>query len=136
MEELLNKIQADVKIDKENISNIAKFLTMEALKTAEAFKAIDNNFENINQRLDAITTEVVLLKKISNENLDGFSGKLDGVSGIIDGVSGKVDDVSGKIDDVSGKIDYLTKEVQKIQKVSRYNEEFDNLLKLNKIGIS
>jgi predicted nuclease with TOPRIM domain len=111
MEDLLNKIQSDVQKDKENITNITKFLILEAAKSASAFKKIDSNFESINQRLDAITTEVVLLKKTASETLGG-------------------------VDHVSGKIDLLTQEVQKIQKVSNYSEEYDNLLKLQTIGIS
>lgn len=82
-----------------------KTVLLDTIKYVQkGFKAVDENFEAIDKSLKAIDGKVELLIKESNE---GFG-------------------------QVGEKIDELKVEVNKIQKVSNYSEEYANLLRISK----
>jgi hypothetical protein len=78
---------------------------------SKAFKTIDQNFEAMDDRLNSLDKKVDTLIFESNE---GF---------------GKVGD---NLKSVKEKLGELTTEVVKIQKVSNYSEQYENLLSISK----
>ena len=68
----------------------------------EGFKVIDNNFETIEKRLDSIESNIA---KLTTESTKGF-------------------------DNVGDQITELKGEVVKIQKISGYSDQYENLLKI------
>jgi DNA anti-recombination protein RmuC len=88
----------------EKFDNLTKVVLDLSKKMHAGFGKVDENFESIGYRLELIDKRIELLLKDSN---DGFST-------------------------VGEKIDQLKQEVHKIQKVSNYTEEYENLLRILK----
>ncbi len=77
----------------------------------EAIQKIDSNFELLDNRL---------------ENMENRLGKIENRLGGLEKTS------SEEFESVGGKLDQLHVEVQKIQKVSNYSEEYENLLRISR----
>ena len=90
-----------------------------AIATAltNGFQTLDKNFESIETRIDAMDK------------------KIDGVENRLHTLEKKVDELAKQSDvsftSVDGKLDHLTAEVAKIDKVSGYAEEYQNLLDID-----
>ena len=89
---------------KELLESIRKGLINLSKTQVEAYKKIDENFDSIDQRL----------------------------SGLEESLSKLTEDSESSFNTVGKKIDELKHEVHKIQKVSNYTEEYENLMKIVK----
>lgn len=69
-----------------------------------SFKIVDQNFEALDKKIDTVDKKVDILISESNQ---GF-------------------------EKVGGQLNELQEEVSKIQKVSNYSQEYENLLKISK----
>ncbi len=110
MEERIANIESSIALISKNVSDLTKtvkalrdFVIIYAKHNAESFIAIDDNFEIVNEKVDAVNKKV---DKLIAESSKSFSS-------------------------VGNQLDDLQTEVKKIQKVSNYSEEYDNLLRLS-----
>lgn len=96
--------------EKENIDKLTEQVTsLKSLviavlkKTHETSELIDSNFDVLNNRIDELKVKIDSLAKTTGNEFEG----------------------------VGGKLDTIQHELKKIEKVSRYSEEFENLLKIS-----
>jgi uncharacterized phage infection (PIP) family protein YhgE len=76
-----------------------------------SFGKIDSNFQNVTTGIDSIDAKVEILTKAHKEGLDG---------------------VEHGLNNLGTKVDELKGEVMKIEKVSNYTDEYENLLRIAK----
>lgn len=88
---------------KNQISDLKSLVITVLKKSVETSELIDSNFEVLSERIDAIDEKIEGLVKHAGQE---FSA-------------------------VGGKLDTIHHELKKIEKVSRYSEEYQNLLKIS-----
>lgn len=82
---------------------------------ADSFKIIDQNFEALVKRMDIVEHKIDKLAEHAAEQFGSVDGKINEIGGIL-----------------SDKLDELKVEVIKIQKVSGYSEQYENLLSISR----
>lgn len=90
--------------------------------------------EQLNARFDSLTVALENLKRFTidahSHSVNSFK-VVNGRINILDIKLGSLAKNSDKnFDDVKGKLEKIQKEIGKIDKVSRYSEEYENLLKV------
>ena len=106
--DVINKTIASINIKVEDQADQTESLRKSLLNlhkiVEHGFKVIDTNFENVDKRIDALEKKVDALSEHSSNEFKAVGGKLNNIEA----------------------------EVMKIQKVSNYNEEYENLLKISR----
>jgi len=102
MENNSSSLETRIKSLEDLVNDIRGLVLTIGKHSVESFKTVDSNFENLKQQVEILDNRVQTLQTAAK---DGFNG-------------------------VEDKIDDLKTEVMKIEKVSNYSEEYNNLLRI------
>lgn len=102
----------------------------------ERIKALEERFKSVELLVGSLRETILTMSKHSvqsfntiDQNFDIFNENFEGVNTKLDKL---VKDAADGFETVGGQLDGLHEEVKKIQKVSNYSEEYENLLKISK----
>lgn len=88
----------------------------------------DNNNEELMNKINNLTEVVIDILKKTKETSETIDSNFEILNTKIDLLS---KDTDKQLDNVGGKLDNIQSELKKIEKVSRYSEEYHNLLKIS-----
>lgn len=121
---------------------LTKIESMES-RFESMFERIDARFERIEAKFESLDTQfkdavklLLYVHDTQKESLDKADKNFETLESRLKLLEDKVDSLSNNssagFQDVGGKIQELKVEVMKIQKVSNYSEEYENLLKISR----
>jgi len=104
---------------------------------------MEQPYQLLEGKMESLTSVVVDLSKTlldaikkTDENFGILEKRLETIECKMQVIENKIDHLdqssSSEFRTVGGKIDHLHEEVQKIQKISNYSEQYENLLKISR----
>ncbi len=106
--------------------SLRRVLIQVVANSAEVSKKIDDNFEYVNDKIETVNQKIDALAQASHHGLNEVGGKLNDLK---DEVGGNINDL--KVE-VGGKLEEIHTDLRKIEKVSNYTAEYENLLRISR----